>query len=183
MKINILSALWLLMAWCFSTRTSVATVLNTHPYLCSCLWINQGHDTSLILNDNISYCIAWSENIRIMYTCTKYGGWYYINCSWRKDIMFHSCLLWLFRGRLGVTISLLIQQSKCAIKIKISCCNIITANMTHVRQKKYGGWIFFWGGRIIENMEKIHDLWWMYFTTHVHSFWSKLKSLNFSLLS
>ena len=30
---NILSTLWTLMAWCFSTRASVATVLNTHPVL------------------------------------------------------------------------------------------------------------------------------------------------------
>ena len=27
------------MAWCFNTRTSVATVLNTHPSISSCLWV------------------------------------------------------------------------------------------------------------------------------------------------
>ena len=32
--------LWLLMAWCFSTRTSVATVLSIHPCISSCLWVN-----------------------------------------------------------------------------------------------------------------------------------------------
>ena len=37
---NILSALWLLMAWCFSTRASVATLQITHPCVSSCLWVN-----------------------------------------------------------------------------------------------------------------------------------------------
>ena len=37
---NIYSALWVLMPWCFSTRASVATVLNMHPCFCSCLWVN-----------------------------------------------------------------------------------------------------------------------------------------------
>ena len=27
------------MAWCLSTRASVATVMSTHPYLSSCLWV------------------------------------------------------------------------------------------------------------------------------------------------
>ena len=34
---NISSTLWILMAWCFSTRASVATVLNTHPCVSRCL--------------------------------------------------------------------------------------------------------------------------------------------------
>ena len=34
---NILSALWILMAWCFITRASVATVLTTHPGISRCL--------------------------------------------------------------------------------------------------------------------------------------------------
>ena len=34
---NVQSALWMLMAWCFSTRTSVATVLTTHPCVSRCL--------------------------------------------------------------------------------------------------------------------------------------------------
>ena len=32
--------LWILMAWCFSTRTSVATVLSMYPCTSSCLWAN-----------------------------------------------------------------------------------------------------------------------------------------------
>ena len=34
------SALWVLMVWCFSTRASVATLLNTHPCVSSCLGVN-----------------------------------------------------------------------------------------------------------------------------------------------
>ena len=37
---NILSALWILMAWCFSTRASVATVLSVNPCISSCLGVN-----------------------------------------------------------------------------------------------------------------------------------------------
>ena len=34
------SALWILMAWCFSTRPSVATVLITLSSISSCVWVN-----------------------------------------------------------------------------------------------------------------------------------------------
>ena len=36
---NVWSVLWLLMAWCFSTRASVATVVITHPCVSSCLGV------------------------------------------------------------------------------------------------------------------------------------------------
>ena len=36
----IYSALWLQMAWRFSTRASVATVLCMYPCISSCLWVN-----------------------------------------------------------------------------------------------------------------------------------------------
>ena len=32
------------MAWCFSTRTSVATMLSTHPLISRCLWVNFSHN-------------------------------------------------------------------------------------------------------------------------------------------
>ena len=35
-----LSTLWILMAWCFSTRASVATVLNKHPCVSRCVRVN-----------------------------------------------------------------------------------------------------------------------------------------------
>ena len=34
---NVQSALWILMAWCFSTRASVTTALTTHPCVSRCL--------------------------------------------------------------------------------------------------------------------------------------------------
>ena len=38
---NIYSALWILMAWCVSTRASVVTVLSMHRCIISCLWVNR----------------------------------------------------------------------------------------------------------------------------------------------
>ena len=35
--------MWMLMAWCFSTRTSVATVLTTHPCVSQCWGVNSSH--------------------------------------------------------------------------------------------------------------------------------------------
>ena len=37
---DIQSDLWILMAWCFSTRSLVATVLSTHPSVSSCYGLN-----------------------------------------------------------------------------------------------------------------------------------------------
>ena len=37
------SALWLLLAWCFSNRASVATVLSTHPCISSCFCLKELH--------------------------------------------------------------------------------------------------------------------------------------------
>ena len=41
---HISSALWILVAWCFSTRASVATVLTTHPCVSRCLLVKQWSD-------------------------------------------------------------------------------------------------------------------------------------------
>ena len=38
---DIRSVLWLLMVWCISTRTSVATVLSTHPWVSMGLWVHE----------------------------------------------------------------------------------------------------------------------------------------------
>ena len=38
--VNTKSALWILMVWCFTIRTSVSTVLMMHRWLSSCLWVN-----------------------------------------------------------------------------------------------------------------------------------------------
>ena len=34
------SALWILMAWCFSTRASLSTVLSAHSWISNSLWVN-----------------------------------------------------------------------------------------------------------------------------------------------
>ena len=47
--IAILSALWVLMAWCFSTGASVATVLGTHPSVSSCS-LHRGRVTHICVN-------------------------------------------------------------------------------------------------------------------------------------
>ena len=39
--ISILSALWLLMAWCIRTKSTVATRLISHPCISSCFWIEE----------------------------------------------------------------------------------------------------------------------------------------------
>ena len=51
---NVWSALWMLMAWCCSTRASVATVLTTHPCVSRCLWVKQLRHT-----DVYRRMIAW----------------------------------------------------------------------------------------------------------------------------
>ena len=40
-EILFLSVLQLLMAWCYSTRATVAPVLIWHPCVSSCLWVNE----------------------------------------------------------------------------------------------------------------------------------------------
>ena len=47
---NVKSALWILMAWCFSTRASVATVLTTHPCVSRCLRVKTSPGIHLIMN-------------------------------------------------------------------------------------------------------------------------------------
>ena len=50
-RINVQSALWILMAWCFSTRASVATMLTTHPCISRCLRVNKRDPWCFILFD------------------------------------------------------------------------------------------------------------------------------------
>ena len=52
------------MAWCFSTRASVATVLGMHPFLSSCLWVNTLRPRQSCQID-IFKCIFLNENIQI----------------------------------------------------------------------------------------------------------------------
>ena len=73
---NILSTLWILMAWCFSTRASVATVLNTYPCVSRCLRVNYSE-----IRYNLS-CLATNDpvdqfNIKTSSYQTEYGDSHY----------------------------------------------------------------------------------------------------------
>ena len=57
---NVLSALWILMAWCFSTRASVATVLTMHPCVSHSLRFNS---FNVFCKKNFSISFFWNENI------------------------------------------------------------------------------------------------------------------------
>ena len=65
---HIRSALWILMAWCFSTRASVTTVLNTQPCVSSCLRINSlvpgrcGNDLESVMVKHILVRNGWINN-------------------------------------------------------------------------------------------------------------------------
>ena len=62
--INSFSALWILMAWCFSTRASVATVLRTHPCVSSCLGVTTYNNVNqyLILSN---HACQWGINLHL----------------------------------------------------------------------------------------------------------------------
>ena len=55
--VNIQSALRVLMAWCFNTRASVATVLSTHPCVSSCLCFKWYYVAKFAPNHNL--CQRW----------------------------------------------------------------------------------------------------------------------------
>ena len=55
------------MAWCFSTRASVATVLTTHPCVSQCLRVNplRQRQNGCHFADNIFKCIFLNKNVWI----------------------------------------------------------------------------------------------------------------------
>ena len=65
--IHIWSALSILMAWCFSTRASVATVLSANPHIPWCLWVKVtcGMSNLSIFGNLGQYRVCWCfGNIR-----------------------------------------------------------------------------------------------------------------------
>ena len=54
--VNVKSALWILMPWCFSTMASVATVLTTHPCVSRCLRLTQS------ANNPETVSLAWRHH-------------------------------------------------------------------------------------------------------------------------
>ena len=61
---NTESALWILMTWCFGTRSSVATVLIMQPCISSCLWVDP-----LWPSDAIWRQISGSTLVQVMACC------------------------------------------------------------------------------------------------------------------
>ena len=70
-KLNVKSVLWILMAWCFSTRASVVTVLTRHPCVSRCLRVKLNtlrlEQNGNHFADNIFQCIILSENYHIFF--------------------------------------------------------------------------------------------------------------------
>ena len=64
---NVWSPLWILMAWCFSTRASVTTVLTTHPCVSRCLRVNSSPPSAAYMRQ----CIG-SALVQIM-ACHLFG--------------------------------------------------------------------------------------------------------------
>ena len=64
---DILSAKWLLMAWCFSTMATVASVLIMHLCISSLLWVNtlRPRQNGRLFADDTFKHIFLNENMRI----------------------------------------------------------------------------------------------------------------------
>ena len=74
---NVSSALWILMAWCLSTRASVATVLTMHPCVSRCLRVKRYSQTktwSLVVP---SWHIHALVNFMIIFIRPSLDGTYY----------------------------------------------------------------------------------------------------------
>ena len=92
--IDVWSALWILMAWCCSTRASVAKFLSMHPCACSCLWV-----------DPTKLSIAGYDNvIKLKYfsRCCPFVMWIHqspVNSlnkgQWRGALMFFLICAWI----------------------------------------------------------------------------------------
>ena len=68
--INVQSALRILMAWCFSTRASVAAVLTTHPCVSRCLGVNKkGHFLGEILVESL--VVDWTARNKHLWNFNK----------------------------------------------------------------------------------------------------------------
>ena len=80
---NILSTLWILRIWCFITRASVATVLNTHPCVSRCLRVKcklKFHMLFTVLNQHYTLallvCTSLHHNAEAYsHTIATWNGW------------------------------------------------------------------------------------------------------------
>ena len=72
-KYNITSALLVLMAWCFSTRASVTTSLNTHPCVSNCLGVKR---------DKFLTKYSWWPSYNFPWRIEKYS-WLINHVNWK----------------------------------------------------------------------------------------------------
>ena len=77
-------ALWLLVAWCFSTRASVAIVLNIHPYpyVPRCLWVD-----TVYCSHFFGKCYTWCVSRYLSAMCVVYMACCstLLSASWLAD--------------------------------------------------------------------------------------------------
>ena len=90
---DICSALWILMAWCFSTRASATTVLGMHLCLSGCLWVN---DSTYPLLPIMGFeLLKWlqicpngpSDHIRGTFNCSTGRVTMYAQCKIDQSVL------------------------------------------------------------------------------------------------
>ena len=103
--INVKSAVWILMAWCFSTRASVATVLITHPCVSRCLRVNglvpNRWQAITWTNHNLAHrwIFVWSSIIELIPSLFLYWLQFsdctvvYVKCCHNVNIKIHFCAI------------------------------------------------------------------------------------------
>ena len=101
-NIGLHSALWALMAWRFSTRTSVATVLSTHPSVFSFLGVNCGSGSlrpqlGLAIHFTYSFPIIIQIRQKIGFCCNFIS-------VYRVARIFCPCHSWIFCSHPGIRI-------------------------------------------------------------------------------
>ena len=138
---NILSAQWILMAWCYSTRASVARVLSMHPCVSSCLWVkpsrkwprDQFQQTILNLFSNFIYIFLWCQPTK-MYQRDHYKilhiPWEPCCCDFfKKFVLIRRTWLQL---QLNVYLREINQDSlaKSLTWIVYRCCSMLVTSVT-----------------------------------------------------
>ena len=79
---NVKSAMWVLINWCFSTRPSVVTVLSTNPYISILLWILWNSKYHMFWHLSISFHLINLFTFQFFYiTLTKLFCGTKFNCK------------------------------------------------------------------------------------------------------
>ena len=84
-------ALWILVAWCFSTRVSVTIVLRAHPHGAGCLWVNTVGSVQLkhdqICIEIMSQTHKSALNPQMIFHILRSHGIYYVSIVEKTTIM------------------------------------------------------------------------------------------------